>query len=110
SLPMTVSAVRPWRSALRRDACFPGSVFGPVLRSALPRLASICRYEVMGFLPNWLRFVILVRPYRLRAAMDAFSATKREPRHSDRSRSFATTRLHRHSDAPRDDVLGKEER
>src|SRR5215471_16648914 len=106
---MTVSAVRPWRSALRRDFCFPASVFGPVLRSALARLAWICRYEVMGFLPNWLRFEILLRPYRLRWAMDAFSATKREPRRLDRFRSSATTCVHRHSDAPHDDVLGKEE-
>src|SRR5262249_180787 len=107
---MTVSAVRPWRSALRRDACFPGSVFGPVLRSALPRLASIRRYEVMGFLPNWLRFGILARPYRLRAAMHAFSATKREPRHRDRPRAFPPTRLHRHSDAAPAERLGPDAR
>src|SRR6266581_2529903 len=28
--------------------CFPASVFGPVLLSALRRLASICLYEVMA--------------------------------------------------------------
>src|ERR1700722_18430925 len=45
---MTVSAVRPWRSAFRRDCSLPSSVFGPVLRSAFLRLASICRNEVIG--------------------------------------------------------------
>src|SRR5215469_16050526 len=44
---MTVSAVRPWRRALQREACFPSSDFGPVLLSALRRLASICLYEVI---------------------------------------------------------------
>src|SRR6516164_955129 len=33
--------------ALRRDRRFPFSVFGPVLLSALRRLASICRNEVI---------------------------------------------------------------
>src|SRR5262249_13379212 len=57
---MTVSAVRPWRRALQREACFPSSDFGPVLLSALRRLASICLYEVIGSQrPNWLRFVVL---------------------------------------------------
>ena len=54
---ITVSAVRPWRTALQRDTCLPSSVFGPVLFSALRRLASICLYEVIGnCFPNWLRF------------------------------------------------------
>src|SRR5215468_593606 len=58
----TVSAVSPWRTALQRDTCFPASVFGPVLLSALRRLASICRYEIIvSQLPNWLRFVVLTR-------------------------------------------------
>src|SRR5271166_5554867 len=45
---MTVSAVSPWRTALQGDACLPASVFGPVLLSALRRLASICLSEVMA--------------------------------------------------------------
>src|SRR6516164_8662355 len=90
--------------ALPRDACFPASVFGPVLLSALRRLASICRYEVIvSQLPNWLRFVVLTRLDQLRLAADGFSAKGREPRRSDRRRSSSTTRLHRRSDAPRDD-------
>jgi hypothetical protein len=39
---MTVSAVKPWRKAFRRDRRLPFSVLGPVLLSALRRLASIC--------------------------------------------------------------------
>ena len=38
---MTVSAVRPWRTALGSERRFPASVFGPVLLSALRRWASI---------------------------------------------------------------------
>src|SRR5262249_44344597 len=41
---MTVSAVSPWRTALRREACLPTSVRGPVLLSALrdwPRTAAM---------------------------------------------------------------------
>ena len=54
---MTVSAVRPWRRALQRDARFPASVFGPVLGSALRRLASICHaYQ------NRMNLVLLPRP------------------------------------------------
>jgi hypothetical protein len=38
----TVSAVNPWRTALRRDWPSPASVVEPVLLRALRRLASIC--------------------------------------------------------------------
>src|SRR6516165_7731689 len=62
-----------WRRALQREACFPASVLGPVLLSALRRLASICRYEVMGSgFPNWVRCVLLTP--RLYSAGDVFSA------------------------------------
>src|ERR1035437_7383692 len=44
---MTVSAVRPWRNALRRERCLPSGVVGPVLLSALRRLASICLRELI---------------------------------------------------------------
>jgi hypothetical protein len=33
---------------LRRDCRLPSSVVGPMLLSALPRLASICRNEIIG--------------------------------------------------------------
>src|SRR5437879_5773817 len=46
---MTVSAHSPCRTAFRRDRLLPSSVFGPVLMTALRRLASICRNEVMGW-------------------------------------------------------------
>ena len=39
--PMTVSAVAPWRPALRRERSLPSSVTGPVLLRALRRLAAI---------------------------------------------------------------------
>ena len=38
----TVSAIRPWQTALQRKRCLPSSVTGPVLLAALRRLASIC--------------------------------------------------------------------
>src|SRR5260370_11093332 len=44
----TISAVTPCRTAFRRDRRLPASVFGPVLLSALLRLASICRNEVIS--------------------------------------------------------------
>src|SRR5450759_49764 len=44
---MTVSAVRPWRNALRRECSLPSGVVGPVLLSALRRLASICLSELI---------------------------------------------------------------
>src|SRR5215471_15464263 len=102
---MTVSAVSPWRTALQRDTCFPASVFGPELLSALRRFASICLYEVMeNRPPNWVRFVILIRLHQLRLAGDVSLAKEREPQRLGRCRSFPTTRLHHHSDAPRDGV------
>src|SRR5438128_6096785 len=39
--------VKPWRKAFRREACFPFSLRGPVLFSALRRFASICLSDVM---------------------------------------------------------------
>jgi hypothetical protein len=54
SVPMTVSAVRPWRTALQRERCLPSSVTGPVLLVALRRLASICLKVVMECLPQQL--------------------------------------------------------
>src|SRR5450759_292409 len=45
---MTVSAVRPWRKALRRERSLPSGVVGPVLLSALRRLASICLRDVIA--------------------------------------------------------------
>jgi hypothetical protein len=45
---ITTSAVSPWRTELRRDRRFPAAVFGPVLLSALRRLASICLSELTG--------------------------------------------------------------
>jgi hypothetical protein len=44
---MTVSAVKPWRTAFRRDRSLPSGVIGPVLFCALRRLASICLNEVV---------------------------------------------------------------
>ena len=44
---MTVSAVRPWRTALQRERHLPSGVVGPVLFSALRRLASICLRELI---------------------------------------------------------------
>src|ERR1022692_1205688 len=44
---MTVSAVRPWRNALRRERSLPSGVVGPVLLSAFRRLASICLRELI---------------------------------------------------------------
>ena len=44
---MTVSAVRPWRTALQRERRLPSGVVGPVLFSVLRRLASICLREVI---------------------------------------------------------------
>jgi hypothetical protein len=58
------------RLALQRDARFPASVFGPVLLSALRRLASICRYEVIG---SCFRFAVLTQPHRIRLAMDVLA-------------------------------------
>src|ERR1700720_3372077 len=99
---MTVLAVSPWRTALQRDACLPACVFGPVLLSALQRLASICRYEVMEeCLPASVRFVVLRRPHRLRFLTDVSSAKGREPLRSDQYRSASTRRLHRRSDGLR---------
>src|SRR6516164_457357 len=107
---MIVSAVSPWRTALQRDACFPASVFGAVLLSALRRLASICRYEVMGHCPpNWICFAVLTRSHRLRLATDGSSAKEREPRRSHRRRSCSTRRLRRQNDVPHGDVHGTEE-
>src|SRR5450759_67962 len=42
-----VSAVRPWRKALRRERPLPSGVVGPVLLSALRRLVSICLSELI---------------------------------------------------------------
>src|SRR6516225_9287877 len=104
---MTVSAVSPWRTALRRDACLPASVFGPVLLRALRRLASIWRYEVMERrLPNSVRFEFLIPPYHFCFAVDGSSAKAREPLRQHRYRSCPTTRLRQRSDAPRDDDHG----
>src|SRR5215469_3387875 len=105
---MTVSAVSPWRTALRRDACLPASVFGPVLLRALRRLASIWRYEVIERrLPNWVRFEVLIPSYHFCSAMDGSSTKAREPRRQHRYRFYPTTRLRHRSDAPRDDDRGR---
>jgi hypothetical protein len=48
----TVSAVRPWRTALQRERCLPSSEIGPVLLRALRRLASICLKEVIERQPK----------------------------------------------------------
>jgi hypothetical protein len=47
SLPLAVGRDNPWRKELRLDLVLPASVLGPVLRFALPRLASICRFDVI---------------------------------------------------------------
>src|SRR6516164_1551232 len=105
---MTVSVVSPWRTALRRDACLPASVFGPVLLRALRRLASIWRYEVMvRRSPNWVRVEVLIPAYHFWLAVDGSSAIAREPRRQHRYRSCPTTRLRHRSDAPRDDDHGR---
>src|SRR6516225_9603699 len=107
SAPITVSAVRPWRTALQRDECFPASVLGPVLLRAFRRLASICRYEVIGCQPNWVRLVILPRLCRLRLLTDASSAKGLALHRLDRSRPCPTSRLRHRSDALRDDAPGR---
>src|SRR6516164_6666273 len=105
---MTVSAVRPWRSALQRDARFAASVFGPVLLSALRRLASIWRYEVIGcYFRNWVRFAVLIRPDGLCVAADAFLAKRHGPRRQHRYRSCPTKWLRHHCGALRDGDPGK---
>src|SRR5262249_24463417 len=105
-----VSAVSPWRRALQRDTCFPDSVFGPVLRSALRRLAWICRYEVIeSHPPSWLRCLILTWLDRWCLARDASLAKGREPRRSDRCQSSSTTRLLHRTDASRDGVRDRGE-
>src|SRR3974377_386697 len=57
---MTVSTVRPWRTALQRERSLPSSVVGPVLFRALRRLASICLRELMGYSTHKIGFVLLV--------------------------------------------------
>src|SRR5882724_5027710 len=52
-----ISAHTPCRTALRRERYFPASVVGPVLFSALRRLASIWRRDVTA---ASLRYVELV--------------------------------------------------
>jgi predicted phage-related endonuclease len=47
SLPLVIGRDNPWRKELRLDLVLPASVLGPVLRFALPRLASICRFDVI---------------------------------------------------------------
>src|SRR6516165_4696020 len=101
SAPITVSAVRPWRTALQRDECFPASVLGPVLLRAFRRLASICRYEVIGDQPNWVRLVIFRRLHRPRLLTDVSSAKGLELHRLDRSWSFPTRQPHRRCDALR---------
>src|ERR1019366_6739262 len=61
---MTVSAVRPWRNALRHERSLPSGVVGPVLLSALRRLASICLSELIDDQQeNWVRFVRGICPH-----------------------------------------------
>src|ERR1039458_2040673 len=62
---MTVSAVRPWRTALQRERSLPSGVVGPVLLSALRRLASICLSELIDDQKNWVCFVKEGSPLRL---------------------------------------------
>jgi hypothetical protein len=58
---MTVSAVRPWRTALQRERCLPSSVTGPVLFVAgvttvgldLPKSGHWAPAAIIGFV---LRF------------------------------------------------------
>lgn len=42
----------PWRKALRLDLAFPAGVFGPVLRVAFARLASICHLDAIFAVPG----------------------------------------------------------
>jgi hypothetical protein len=45
--PITVSAVRPWRTALQRERCLPSSVFGPVLFApTVLRRCDECRRRI----------------------------------------------------------------
>ena len=55
----TVSAVSPCRTAFWRERSFPTSLVGPVLLSALRRLASICLSDVIVTGLDRLRFVVL---------------------------------------------------
>src|SRR5262252_8671304 len=108
---MTVSAVSPWRTALRRDVSLPTSVLGPVLLRALRRLASNCLHDVIEAGPsNWVRFAILARRHRLHSAVDGFSTKEREPLGLDRYQRSSTIGIRPRSDAPRDDALDKAER
>ena len=61
SLPRVIGRDNPWRRELRLDLVLPASVLGPVLRFALPRLASICRFDVIG---SHLLFGASVAPHR----------------------------------------------
>src|SRR3954470_10033050 len=60
SLPRVIGRDNPWRSELRLDRVLPASVLGPVLRFALTRLASICRFDAIRSL---LLFEASVAPH-----------------------------------------------
>ncbi len=82
------SAVNPCLRALCRDRCFPSSVFGPVLLSALSRFASIWRRDVMGGSTR------LRRPVQLRPYLQRFlSASRRLGAATLAKRSGLVTRL-----------------
>src|SRR6516165_4127503 len=99
--------------ALRREACFPVSVLGPVLLRELRRLASICLMEVMGDRLQKLasfcqsdpvQFADQALPcfgrHRPLWAVDGFPATEHEQERSDQRPPFSTMPLHRHSGGP----------
>src|ERR1700677_473916 len=105
---MTVSALSPCRTALRRERCFPAFVVGPVLLSEFRRLASNCLKDVIdGARLNWLRFAIRTliadagpacdQPC-LAGAGDESLATVLERRRSDRFWISATKQLTHRSD------------
>jgi hypothetical protein len=107
-----VSAVSSWRTALRRERCFPASVDGPVLLSAFHRLASDCLQDVMprSRLASF-RNSASAGQYRppdqpsLGRAGDACAATASERQLLDQCPAISTTRLHHCSGEPRDDDL-----
>src|ERR1019366_8046237 len=129
---MTVSAVRPWRTALQRERCLPSSVTGPVLLRALRRLASICLKVVIERQPqklasfcdfggHWVAVQRMSGPTPLLAAPStnrgsgvrqpsepgAFAPTGPWQRGRGRRRTYSTMRLHRRRGGPRDGEYGR---
>src|SRR5450756_548224 len=129
-----VSVVRPWRTALQRERRLPSGVVGPVLFSALRRLASICLRELIENQAEQLGWFRLedgpgsrrghLRPCRLRyfacqslihlspiaevlRGEGAFPAIESRLRSVDPSDACSTMQPRHHSGESRDDEYGR---